>query len=348
MTQQPNIRPDSSRRGFILPGTGIPFGLDEALLGFDEGQWTADLPTSGQSLDDFLQQVVAGVTGLDQSLVRPRWQAEPPTLPPLTTDWAAIGVTKSTPLGFPYAREIVGADGVAGFSQQSDQEEFDLLCSFYGPHADGNAVALRGGLMVHQNRECLQIANIGLITVGGRTRVPTLLKTEYLMRVDTTATFRREVRHFYPVLFYLSAPFKLIMDDGSSVAPRVRRPPPRDVVPIDAEAAEVFDIPFQYLGTPQAGEPILIYTFVERFSLLGNQAGSAATVPADGIATETTIFDLAINDTNFGMMIFSAGERSAIFAGTAQTFNASDRLIVTPRRTDASLTNISGNFLGTS
>ncbi len=205
----------------------MPFKYGDRVLGWGEGFWgDSSLPSAGQDLDDFMQQVVAGVTGLPGNLVRPRWQPEPPNAPPITATetpgnapvvpcWAAVGVTRSTPLGFPASTEITqGAAAPLGFSQQSDQEEFDIRCSFYGKMADTYAIVLRSGLMVAQNRECLQLANIGFITTSGRTRVPTLTQGQWWMRVDITASFRREVRTFYPVLYYLSAPAKVITDTG--------------------------------------------------------------------------------------------------------------------------------------
>ncbi len=218
---------NSTGRGFLVPGTGVPFRYGDAALGYGAGFWNdPGLPSAGQTLDDFMQQVVAGVTGLPGELVRPRWQSEPPNAPPLTATatpgnlptvecWAAVGVTRSTPLGFPANTEITaGAASRTGFSQQSDQEEFDLLCSFYGRLADSYAVVLRSGLMVAQNRECLQLANIGFINTSGRTRVPTLTQGQWWMRVDITATFRREVRTFYPVLYYLEAQARITTDTG--------------------------------------------------------------------------------------------------------------------------------------
>jgi hypothetical protein len=219
------VAENSSFRGFVTPGTGIPFTLDDSALGFDLGAFLSD-PQAGQSLDDFMQQVVAGITGLPLDLVRPRWQPQPPNAPPITYSptagpavpcWAAVGVTRSTPLGFPAVASVaLGAAAATGYLRLSDQEEFDVLCSFYGERADDYAVALRLGLMVAQNRECLQLNNVGLINVSGRTRVPTLTQEQWWMRVDITATFRREVRQFYPILYYLSARVDITTDTGVS------------------------------------------------------------------------------------------------------------------------------------
>ena len=350
---------NSAARGFLLPGTGVPFDWGKTPLGWGSGFWTdAGQPLAGQSLDDFLQQFVAGITGIPGNLVRPRWQPEPPNAPPITHTatpgntpvvpcWAAVGVVRSSPLGFPANTEIAtGAAASNGFSQQSDQEEFDLLCSFYGRLADNFAVALRAGLMVAQNRECLQLANIGLINTSGRTRVPTLTQGQWWMRVDITATFQREVRSFYPVLYYLSAPFRITTDTGLEVSDEASILPPSPPTPPPLPPAPAYDIPFQYLGMPQAGFPILRYTFVERFSTLQNLAGSAATVANDNVAATTVIFDIARNGTNFGTMTFVVGSMTASFLGSAQTFNPGDVLSMTPRTTDATLAFLSGNIFG--
>src|SRR5580704_8935616 len=193
----PAFAPNSSFRGFVLPGTGEDLTLDDGALGFDASFWDSS-PQSGQSLDDFMQQIVAGVTGIPQSLIRPRWQPEPPNTPPTAPTasnptgvvpvWAAVGVTKSTPRGFPAITENPTGNG---FSELDDREEFDVLCSFYGQFADAGAIALRSGLMVAQNRECLQLASMGLIQVSVRTRVPALMHMEFRERIDITASFRR-------------------------------------------------------------------------------------------------------------------------------------------------------------
>ena len=113
-----------------------------------------------------------------------------------------------------------------------------------------------------------------------------------------------------------------------------------------AGAVGAFGIPFQYLGVPQAGHPILRYTFAETVSFPANLFDSVAT--AANVATASTIFDVANNAINFATMTFSAGVTQAIFSGSAQIFAAGDVLTVVPRTTDATLANLSGLLAGTS
>jgi hypothetical protein len=104
-------------------------------------------------------------------------------------------------------------------------------------------------------------------------------------------------------------------------------------------------VPLQYLGVPQSGNPIVRYTFGERASFPANLTGSIAT--AGTAATAVTIFDVAVNGSNFATMTFAAAVTTATFAGTAQSVIAGDVLTIVPRRTDATLANLSGVLAGT-
>ena len=112
-----------------------------------------------------------------------------------------------------------------------------------------------------------------------------------------------------------------------------------------AGAVAPANVPFQYLGIPQSGAPVLRYTFADAVGFPANFAGSTAT--AGTAATVDTIFDIAKNGTDFATQIFTAGSTSGAFSGPAQTFIAGDVLTIVPRRTDATLANLSGLLAGT-
>lgn len=189
------IAPDSSRPGLLRPAAA------------SGGNAPADI-FAGQSLDNFMQQVVAVCAGIDFTLVRPRWQPEPPNEPDRNVDFATIAVTTTTPLGYPH---MVVRDG---YVDQYDQEEFTVFCSFFGPNADRRATQLRSGLMLAQNREIFQLNGMGLVQTTGRTRLPDLRKNVYLERIDISFTMRREVRENYPVLAYAGDEVRLTTDTG--------------------------------------------------------------------------------------------------------------------------------------
>lgn len=153
------------------------------------------------ALEDFLHDVVAGITGLDGTLVRPRWQEEPPNWPPFRTNWVSIGVASTTPDTFAYENHLPDGEGSDDMRRH---EVFDLACSFYGPDADAMADTLRDGFQVAQNRTALFMAGMGLVSCGPSTAAPVLLKERWLNRTDMVVTIKREIRRTYPVLNILS------------------------------------------------------------------------------------------------------------------------------------------------
>lgn len=113
-----------------------------------------------------------------------------------------------------------------------------------------------------------------------------------------------------------------------------------------AGAVATVNVPIQFLGIPQAGQPITRYTFGQAVSFAANFVASACS--AGVAATAAQILDIAKNGTNFATMSFAAAGTVAIFAGPAQGFISGDVLTITPRATDATLANISGYLAGTS
>ena len=185
---------DSSTGGFLSP-SGSP-------------------PLDDDALDDFLQALVVGITGLPGQMVRPRWQEEPPNLPPVGTNWAAIGVTHRTADTFAVEQHDGSGQGADTLIRH---ESVDLLCSFYGPLAETNGALLRDGLGIAQNREVLQANSMGIVSVGDLTKAPELVKNRWLNRTDLTVVIRRQITRTYPVLNLLSAEITLETDAATKI-----------------------------------------------------------------------------------------------------------------------------------
>ena len=113
-----------------------------------------------------------------------------------------------------------------------------------------------------------------------------------------------------------------------------------------AGAVAAFTIPIQFLGSPQAGQPITRYTLGQALSFPAGLAGS--TCSAGMPATAVQIHDVAKNGTNFATISFAPAVSQASFVGSAQSFSPGDVLTITPRATDASLAQISGYLAGSS
>lgn len=157
-------------------------------------------PSQDDAWEDFLHDVFAGVTGLDPTLVRPRWQPEPPLRPDIGVDWMAFG-TQSTRTDFSPAIIHVNAD----YDALQEMEELDILCSFYGPNAEKYQSYCRRGLYIEQNVAVFRANAVGVVATTGFTRAAEFFKERYWPRSDMTVTLRREVRYNYNVMNLLQA-----------------------------------------------------------------------------------------------------------------------------------------------
>ncbi len=174
---------DSTTAGYLVPADAPPLDDD--------------------ALDDFLHDWVQGVTGFsDGTLIRPRWQPEPPTQPAFTTDWIAFGIVRSTTDNDAF--EVHDPSGL-GSDTVMLTEELEMLVSFYGPGCVANATTFRLGSRLSQNRDALRGVGIGLIEASGATVVPALTKERWVRRADISVRMRRNVTRLYQVRTILSA-----------------------------------------------------------------------------------------------------------------------------------------------
>jgi hypothetical protein len=156
----------------------------------------------------FFQQMVSGITGIDGTMVRPRWQAEPPNMPSFGTDWAAIGVMKRVRDVNAYVAHKSVSD-VNGNNIGTDfvfrNEVMDVLCSFYGPNCEAKSELLAMGLEVDQNREVMQLAGFGLVCVEDAVMMADLFNERWVTRIDLPFQMRRAQLYQYPVLDLIAA-----------------------------------------------------------------------------------------------------------------------------------------------
>lgn len=157
------------------------------------------LPLNDQALLRFLHDVIVGVTGLDNTLVRPRFQRNPPPLPSIETDWCGFSVTTQQGDDNPY---LESGDTSATMIRY---DELSVFCVFSGDNCQGYAETLRDALYISQNREALLSAGMGLVGFSEVSRVPELINDRYFDRADITMTLRREIRREYPVFSFAKA-----------------------------------------------------------------------------------------------------------------------------------------------
>lgn len=183
----------------------------------------APAPLEGQALLRFFQEIIVGITGIDGTLVRPFWQAEPPDIPDDSNAWAAFKIARRPSDEYPFIGRLPYA-AEDGNDHLQRHEELDIAVTFYdlgstgpnntGGQADNYAALLRDGLAVPQNREPLFLVGMGLVKIGDLVTVPELLKLRWQYRVDFEFTIRRQIDRVYPVNTIVSATGNLYTDGG--------------------------------------------------------------------------------------------------------------------------------------
>jgi hypothetical protein len=179
---------------------------------------TASNAIEDEALRVFFQQMVTGITGIAGTLVRPRWQPEPPNMPAFGTNWAAIGVTKRERDVNAYTTHRTTTDG-QGNTINTDYthrtEVLDVLCSFYGPNCESNSELLAMGLEVGQNREVMQLAGYGLVGVDEATMNADMWNDRWVTRIDLPFQIRRAQLYQYSVLNVVAAQATIVDDSGA-------------------------------------------------------------------------------------------------------------------------------------
>lgn len=163
----------------------------------------AGTPTpADEALEDILQPMVVGITGLSGKMVRPRWQPGSPKQPEPNTNWCAIGVmhTKQD------ANPAIEHDGTGdGADQYQRHQDVILLATFYGPNAQAYGQLLSDGMYVPQNGEVLRTLNMAFVEAGELIAAPDLINQQWVRRYDLRIRLRRKIERTYPVLNILSA-----------------------------------------------------------------------------------------------------------------------------------------------
>lgn len=155
-----------------------------------------------QALEDILQAMVSGITGLPGMYVQPRWQPGNPIQPEPTLDWCAIGVMQTKPDTNPAIEHDGTGDGEDLYQRHQD---VILLATFYGPNAQGFAQILADGLSVPQNGEAMRAQNMAFVETGEIIPAPELINQQWVRRYDLRIRLRRKIERTYPVLNILSA-----------------------------------------------------------------------------------------------------------------------------------------------
>lgn len=165
------------------------------------------------ALADIFTAAFSGITGIDNTLVRPKWQTNPPKYPDASANWCAVGVTESDADAGPVLEHDPDADGGLGQDVYIRHKDITVLASFYGPASKGNAELLKDGLAIPQNLEALQLNSISFISAGTIRAVPESINLKWVTRYDMLVYFRRMVTRNYAVQNIDSADVGITIDD---------------------------------------------------------------------------------------------------------------------------------------
>lgn len=169
------------------------------LAGYLTPSSSSGLP-GGLTLNQFLQTVLVGISGLDGPLVRPKWQVAPAKQPDIGVSWMAFGVVSNTPDANSYV-----ALNDSGVNTSQRHEQLDIQCAFYGPEAMTYAALLRDGFQIQQNLEALRTADMGFVSTGSMLHIPELVNERFIDRIEMGVVLRREIKRVYAILSFVSA-----------------------------------------------------------------------------------------------------------------------------------------------
>lgn len=174
---------------------------------------TTTIP-QGVTFRRFIHGLIAGITGLNATLVRPMWQPNPPVVPSREVNWCAYGITsqRAEPGGIYHdQKDITGTP-----AQIVRHEQVDIICAFYGSECLGYAEVLRDGIEIAQNREALFLNGVGLNGFGDIIQAPELVNDVFFPRADVTMTLNREIRRTYNISHFVGAMGSILADDAKS------------------------------------------------------------------------------------------------------------------------------------
>lgn len=167
------------------------------------------------AMEDLWHDTITGITGLDNTLVRPSRQLDPALQPDPLTDWCAFDIVRVSSDPWPDVAHVSTGEGS---DTVVDHDRYEMGAVFYGPNADTLAGLLRRGLYIWQNRSALRAVGIALQSVGDPVTVPELDSLVWRQRVDLSARFIVESRGSYAVLNLLRSTGSINGDDGTAVA----------------------------------------------------------------------------------------------------------------------------------
>jgi len=190
-----------------------------------------------EQLRNFLQQLIAGLTGIDGKYVRPRWQKNVGNAPTVDSDWISFGILNFKNDVFAYEGHVpdriiqsqtynsqgyneggFGGEVIeqAAYNFVHRMQEIEIMVTFYGPNAASLSDRFTLGLQLSTNREPLSKAGMALIECLDPVSVPTLLNELWQYAVDVRLRLRRQQVFKYAVPSIKATEIDLYFDDTNT------------------------------------------------------------------------------------------------------------------------------------
>lgn len=161
-------------------------------------------PLMPRNADDetFIRKWIAQILGLKLSMVRPRWQQRPTTIPEINESWCSFGIESIENEGLVQSSRI--KDETSDVETQGEEVTFyqKMNCSarLYGPNSLLLSQVLVTGINVWQNNEELRNAGLAIRYAPKQAdRIPDFIMGQWLNCFEVKFTIGRKLTHTYGV-----------------------------------------------------------------------------------------------------------------------------------------------------
>jgi hypothetical protein len=144
---------------------------------------------------------IVGLSGLDNTLVRPMYQPNPPTIPDFGTDWIGINIKTTDMNGSSY--QVLNKDDILTLRRDVT---FEISLAIYGTNSFRVSTQIRSGMELTQNTEIFRPYNIAFGTHGKLVRSPELHNQRWLERYNLDFTLNYVAVNNTSILSIISAP----------------------------------------------------------------------------------------------------------------------------------------------
>jgi hypothetical protein len=176
------------------------------------------------ALDSALAAVIAGITGMDQSLVIPRDQPGSGFREPdVQYNWVSVGVMTSTPMST-RAIQAHNSDG-DGSTALHQYYTLDVLASCYGPKSNGIARLIFDAFDIEQNRFALRAVGLNFLDVEPIRKVPGLVAAGIRRRSDLSFRLVQSIERVYLIRNILGARGTVVSANGPPEDPDTKIQP---------------------------------------------------------------------------------------------------------------------------